>query len=113
MPGCGAPPRRNAGSPRPSLIHDTLQPPGTRAPVSVHIAHQAIGRAQREVVTRDTVFPPVGLDAPFAHLLDYGVAMPDDDERDELTLVPDQLRGQRVIEQSHACFSESTKFGTS
>src|SRR5437899_2994532 len=82
-----------------------------RASIAVDLESRPIGRAKREVIARDTVFPPVGLDAPLAHLLDYGVAMPDDDERDELTLVPDQLRGQRVIEQSHASphsFSEST-----
>src|SRR5207253_9993667 len=87
------------------LIHATLQPPGAGASVTIHIAHQTIGRAKREVITHDAVLPPVRLDTPLTHLLDDGVAMSGNDERDKLALIPDQLRGQRLVEQSHAITS--------
>src|SRR5439155_6591008 len=87
------------------LIEDPLEPPSTRAPVSIDIADQTVGGPEREVIARDAVLPPVRFDAPFAQLFDDGMPMPRDDERDELTLIPDQPRGERFGEQPHAMTS--------
>src|SRR5437667_3320057 len=99
----GNPPGPDTGPFR--LIHDALQPPGTGAPVSVDIAHQTVRGPEGHVVAGDAVLPPVGFDAPTAYLLDDGVAMASDDQGDELTLVPHELRGKRFGKQSHAITS--------
>ena len=94
------------GSPTPfGLIEDPLQPPGTRVPVSVDIAHQAVGGPQGHVVARNAFLPPVGFDAPATQLLHDSVAMARDDQSDELTLVPYELRGKWLGKESHAITS--------
>src|SRR5438105_255295 len=99
----GEPARPETGPFR--LIHDALQPPGTGAPVSVDIAHQAIRGPQGHVVAGHAVLPPVGFHTPAAHLLDDSVAMARDDQSDQLPFVPYELRGKRFGKESHAITS--------
>src|SRR5207253_7353731 len=93
------------------LIHHALQPPGTRAPISVDIAHQAIGGPEGHVVAGHVVLPPVGFHTPAAHLLDDGVAMTGDDQSDELTLIPHELRGKRFEIGRASCRERAEVWG--
>src|SRR5207249_9840274 len=73
----------------------------TGAAVSVDITDQAVRGPKGHVVAGDPFLPPIRFDTPAAQLLHHSVAMPRDDQGNELALVPDQLRRQRFGEEPH------------
>src|SRR3989442_599666 len=81
-------------------------PPGP--PLAVDVADEPVGRAQREVVARDAVLPPVGLDAPAPHRLHDRVALARDEEPDEIAFVPHQTRRKGFSKKPHVPTSHAT-----